>query len=605
MATPTSGAISLANVQSEFGGTNPISLSEYYSGGSYVIGGTTGGNGSDGVSAATVIPTSGTIKLANFYSAAAVRGMNIGSLSITYATNKTFDYYDSVVTGTQTNVNLTVTQATTCRIQLFAAPGGSAGASSTQGYGAPGKGGGMQFTFTFQPGVTYILALGCPPTTYGVAGLPGGGVGGYVSNGYISSTTKGSVWAGGGGGYSAIFVGSVSQANVVALAPGGGGAATYRGPTGFINGANAPNTGTSTPISGVAATGTYGGKGGTGSAGGAGGTGGSAGTAGSALQGGNGGAGGGSFGTEAGGGGGGGGYYGGGGGASGDGSSDNSGAGGSGSMTVGNGATFESIISWGTTYASRGAGPFSGRSGLAVGVNDTFRNSWENCGYWLNPWSPGSVGSTIPETGYSYVLTSALNPGDTSINIGVQLTTSASSTSGESVLRFSGNYGRFFAAGTASTPAAASTTLTFTIGGTTYTKSCTNALQTTTNVNLTTTLGVNVPAGTVITVYTPSINVSANWAILSPPTSSNGSPFRLLEPRGTYHYLVSGTVGGGTTTPVTMALETGAYPVAAIPAGTVIQRVSGTNSFNSQSLTSATVFQGGGYPGSVRITMLS
>ena len=31
MALQSSGAISLANIQTEFGGTNPISLSEYYS----------------------------------------------------------------------------------------------------------------------------------------------------------------------------------------------------------------------------------------------------------------------------------------------------------------------------------------------------------------------------------------------------------------------------------------------------------------------------------------------------------------------------------------------------------------------------------------------
>lgn len=36
MALQTSGAISLSQVQSEFGGSNPISMSEYYRGGSYV-----------------------------------------------------------------------------------------------------------------------------------------------------------------------------------------------------------------------------------------------------------------------------------------------------------------------------------------------------------------------------------------------------------------------------------------------------------------------------------------------------------------------------------------------------------------------------------------
>lgn len=36
MTLQTSGSITLAQVQSEFGGSNPISMSEYYRGGSYV-----------------------------------------------------------------------------------------------------------------------------------------------------------------------------------------------------------------------------------------------------------------------------------------------------------------------------------------------------------------------------------------------------------------------------------------------------------------------------------------------------------------------------------------------------------------------------------------
>lgn len=36
MALPTSGPISFSQIQAEFGGANPISLSEYYRGGSYV-----------------------------------------------------------------------------------------------------------------------------------------------------------------------------------------------------------------------------------------------------------------------------------------------------------------------------------------------------------------------------------------------------------------------------------------------------------------------------------------------------------------------------------------------------------------------------------------
>lgn len=55
MALPPSGPLSLSQIQGEFGGSNPISLSEYYRGGAFV----TGNN--------TSVPTSGTISISNFY----------------------------------------------------------------------------------------------------------------------------------------------------------------------------------------------------------------------------------------------------------------------------------------------------------------------------------------------------------------------------------------------------------------------------------------------------------------------------------------------------------------------------------------------------------
>lgn len=59
MALQTSGAITLAEIQTEFGGANPISMSEYYAGGAYVPSGTTGTNGA--------VPTSGQISFSQFY----------------------------------------------------------------------------------------------------------------------------------------------------------------------------------------------------------------------------------------------------------------------------------------------------------------------------------------------------------------------------------------------------------------------------------------------------------------------------------------------------------------------------------------------------------
>ena len=59
MALQTSGIITLSDIQTEFGGSNPVSLSEYYAGGSYVPSGTSGTNGA--------VPTSGEIEVSDFY----------------------------------------------------------------------------------------------------------------------------------------------------------------------------------------------------------------------------------------------------------------------------------------------------------------------------------------------------------------------------------------------------------------------------------------------------------------------------------------------------------------------------------------------------------
>lgn len=59
MTLQTSGAITLAQIQTEFGGSNPISINEYYAGGTYVASGTSGTNGA--------VPSSGQISFSQFY----------------------------------------------------------------------------------------------------------------------------------------------------------------------------------------------------------------------------------------------------------------------------------------------------------------------------------------------------------------------------------------------------------------------------------------------------------------------------------------------------------------------------------------------------------
>lgn len=72
MVLPSSGAISFSQLQSEFGGSNPISLSEYYKGGSLVPNGVSYSNYGTGISGGFPAnsPTSGAISLgSSFYGA--------------------------------------------------------------------------------------------------------------------------------------------------------------------------------------------------------------------------------------------------------------------------------------------------------------------------------------------------------------------------------------------------------------------------------------------------------------------------------------------------------------------------------------------------------
>jgi hypothetical protein len=79
MALPTSGPLTLADIQTEFGGVNPIGLNEYYAGGGRVPPGTTGTYGA--------VPSSGTISIRNFYGTSAATALAISvSPSSTYNT---------------------------------------------------------------------------------------------------------------------------------------------------------------------------------------------------------------------------------------------------------------------------------------------------------------------------------------------------------------------------------------------------------------------------------------------------------------------------------------------------------------------------------------
>lgn len=115
MALQTSGAISMSNIQSEFGGGNPISINNYYRGGARV----------PNSSVNSSIPTSGTISLSNFYGGASATAdntfnftMGLGSTGGKYAMNvygasNSASYLGNISNGAVTTNNLAVSETIT------------------------------------------------------------------------------------------------------------------------------------------------------------------------------------------------------------------------------------------------------------------------------------------------------------------------------------------------------------------------------------------------------------------------------------------------------------------------------------------------------------
>lgn len=100
MAITGSGAVSFSNLQTEFGGSNPISLSEYYRGGSYTTSNNTG------------VPTSGAISMSQFYSTTAAdyvpAAVNWANLYVATDDSSGGAYVEEA-TQTITGINQTIT----------------------------------------------------------------------------------------------------------------------------------------------------------------------------------------------------------------------------------------------------------------------------------------------------------------------------------------------------------------------------------------------------------------------------------------------------------------------------------------------------------------
>ena len=163
MALPSSGTITLANLQAEFGGSNPISMSEYYRNGGLVP------------SNNTNVPTSGTIALSNFYGAVNEILVTIGN-----ATNVSLSSYYGGNWGSSVPKRLRIT--------------GTIGSSN--GSAALTINGGMG-------GTLRIENSGSIQGTSGAANSGGGGSAVYCDPGSASKVTfvnSGTCYAGGGGG---------------------------------------------------------------------------------------------------------------------------------------------------------------------------------------------------------------------------------------------------------------------------------------------------------------------------------------------------------------------------------------------------------------------
>lgn len=189
MALPSSGPLTFVNIQTEFGGTNPIGLNEYYRGGPYV----------PVSSNTTTIPSSGTIAANNFYGTSKRIDIPLSISSPTYNYDVYTNRGPSYVAGVS---DITVTVS----------PGVTVGSTSTGAYA-------MLVPSSFSPGDTVTVV------NNGVIQ----GRGGNGGNGAGSLATAPS----GGGGGNALYVNrpvTIQNNSVIAGGGGGGGGGGYYQP---------------------------------------------------------------------------------------------------------------------------------------------------------------------------------------------------------------------------------------------------------------------------------------------------------------------------------------------------------------------------------------
>ena len=125
MVLPSSGALTFAAIQSEFGGSNPIGLNEYYAGGTYVPSGTSGTNGP--------VPSSGAISVRNFYGTSsadyvpnAIDWPNISGGALAQGASRTIQGVSPSITLSFTFTSTAALNASTSSGVFYSKNGGSA-----------------------------------------------------------------------------------------------------------------------------------------------------------------------------------------------------------------------------------------------------------------------------------------------------------------------------------------------------------------------------------------------------------------------------------------------------------------------------------------------
>ena len=222
---PSSGPLSLTDIQDEFLGSAPIGLSEYYRGGPYVP---------DSSSTAT-IPTSGAIAVSNFYGTRRRIAIPLTISSPTYNYDVYTNRGPSYVAGIS-DINVTVNSGVrvgstgTGTYAMLVPSSFNAGDTVTitnNGYiqGMGGKGGNSQFAAQpsgGNPGNVggNALYINRPTTIQNNSIIAGGGGGGGGGAGWTPDK-GGSGWGGGGGG------GAGYNAGAGGDGPYGGNAGTY------------------------------------------------------------------------------------------------------------------------------------------------------------------------------------------------------------------------------------------------------------------------------------------------------------------------------------------------------------------------------------------